>query len=38
MRRKEKPMKLYIGKVLNEIWQILGITCMAVALGAMYYP
>ena len=25
MRRKGKPVKLYIDKVLNEVWQVLGI-------------
>lgn len=37
MRRKEKPVKLYIDKVLNEVWQVLGIVCMGVVLWATYF-
>lgn len=36
-RRKGKPVKLYIDKVLNEVWQVLGLVCMAVVLGATYF-
>ena len=37
MRRKGKPVKLYIDKVLNEVWQVLGIACMGLVLGATYF-
>lgn len=33
-KRYNKPVKSYSDKVLNEIWQVLGILCMAVAIGA----
>lgn len=37
MRRKDKPVSLYIDKVLNEMWQFMGIVCLAVALMAAYF-
>lgn len=37
MRRKDKPVSLYIDKVLNELWQFMGIVCLAVALMAAYF-
>ena len=37
MRKKDKPVSLYIDKVLNEMWQFMGIVCLAVALMAAYF-
>lgn len=37
MRRKDKSVSLYIDKVLNELWQFMGIVCLAVALMAAYF-
>lgn len=34
MRKQQKPVKMYGDKVLNEIWMILGVFCMAIAVWA----
>ena len=36
MRKKDKPVSLYIDKVLNEMWQFMGIVCLAVGLMAAF--
>ena len=36
VRKKDKSVSLYIDKVLNEMWQFMGIVCLAVALMAAY--
>lgn len=35
-KQQRKPIKQYVDKVLNEIWQILGVLCMAVVMGATF--
>ncbi len=37
VRKKDKSVSLYIDKVLNEMWQFMGIVCLAVALMAAYF-
>lgn len=36
LRKQKRPVKMYGDKVLNEIWQILGLLCMAVVIGATF--
>ena len=38
VRKKDKSVSLYIDKVLNEMWQFMGIVCLAVALMSRILP
>ena len=36
LRKQKQPVKMYGDKVLSEMWQILGLFCMAVVIGATF--